>query len=102
MAWGLPSNLQDRLIADALHGGFKVPSDLPASISGLAVQQAISNAFVSGLHAASVLVASVALLAAALLILAFVKQTGIRAACDLIEATWIKQWFTHLVCLRKR
>lgn len=74
MAWGLPSNLQDRLIADALHGGVNVHSDLPASISPLAWEQAINNAFVSGLHAA-VFVASVALLGGAFLILAFVPPT---------------------------
>jgi EmrB/QacA subfamily drug resistance transporter len=78
-AWGLPSNLQDRLIAEALHGGAKVPSDLPASISPLAWHQAISNAFVSGLHA-TVLVSSVALLGGALLIVAFVKPTFNQAA----------------------
>ena len=73
-AWGLPSDLQDRLIADVLHGGTKVPSNLPTSITPLALHQAISNAFVSGLHAA-VFVASVALLAGAFLILAFVHPT---------------------------
>ena len=78
MAWGLPSNLQDRIIADALHGGAKVPKDFQSSISPLALHQAISNAFVSGLHA-TVIVASVALLAGALLILAFVQPTFTRA-----------------------
>lgn len=77
-AWGLPSNLQDRLIADALHGGSKVPSDLPSSISALALHQAINNAFVSGLHAA-VLTASVALLTGALLVLAFVQPSFNKA-----------------------
>ncbi|MBW4454718.1 MAG: MFS transporter [Nostoc indistinguendum CM1-VF10] len=72
--WGLPSNLQDRLIADVLHGGFKVPSDLPINISGQAMHQAISNAFVSGLHA-TVLVASIALCGGAFLILVFVQPT---------------------------
>lgn len=74
MAWGLPSNLQQRLIADALHGGVNLHRDLPASISPVALHQAINNAFVSGLHAA-VFVASVALLAGAFLILAFVPPT---------------------------
>ena len=73
-AWGVPSNLQERLIADALHGGAVVSSDLPASISALALHQAINNAFVSGLHAA-LIVSGVALLAGALLILAFVPPT---------------------------
>ncbi|MBW4615290.1 MAG: MFS transporter [Desmonostoc vinosum HA7617-LM4] len=73
-AWGLPSNLQDRLITDALHGGIKVPSDLPINISTQAMHQAISNAFVSGLHT-TVVVGSIALLGGALLILAFVKPT---------------------------
>lgn len=73
-AWGLPSNLQDRLIADVLRGGVKVPSDLPINISTQAMHQAISNAFVSGLHA-TVIVASVALLGGAFLILVFVPPT---------------------------
>ena len=73
-ALGVPLNLQERIIADALHGGAKVSSDLPANISPLALHQAINNAFVSGLHAA-VLVASVALLAGALLIVTFVPPT---------------------------
>lgn len=73
-AWGLPTNLQDRLIADALHGGAKVPSDLPASISGLAFHQAFNNAFVSGLHTA-LIIASVALLAGAILVLVLVQPT---------------------------
>ncbi|MEH2326495.1 MAG: MFS transporter [Nostoc sp.] len=70
-AWGLPTNLQDRLIAGALHGG---ANDLPASISGLAFHQAFSDAFVSGLHTA-LLIASVALLAGAFLVLLFVQPT---------------------------
>ncbi|MBE9037437.1 MFS transporter [aff. Roholtiella sp. LEGE 12411] len=74
MSWNLPYNLQERLIADALHGGAKVPSDLPTNISLLAWHQAFGNAFVSGLHAA-VLVASVALLVGAILILVFVPST---------------------------
>ena len=73
-AWGLPSNLQDRLIADVLRGGIKVPSNLPVNISTQAMHQAISNAFVSGLHA-TVLVASVSLLGGAFLILVFVQPT---------------------------
>ncbi|WP_375501528.1 MFS transporter [uncultured Nostoc sp.] len=73
-AWGLPSDMQEQLLPNALHAGAKVPSALPASISGLAWQQAISHAFVSGLHAV-VLVASFILLAGALLILAFVRST---------------------------
>ncbi|MCC5609384.1 MFS transporter [Nostoc sp. CHAB 5834] len=72
--WGLPSNLQDRLIADVLHGGFKVPSQLPVNISTPAMHQAISNAFVSGLHA-TVLIASIALLSGAFLILVFIQPT---------------------------
>ncbi|MEH2436115.1 MAG: MFS transporter [Nostoc sp.] len=72
--WGLPSNLQESLIADVLHGGFKVPSHLPLNISTLAMHQAISNAFVSGLHA-TVLMASIALLGGAFLILVFVQPT---------------------------
>ena len=73
--WDIPSNFQERLIADALHGGAKVSGDLPPNISVLALHQAIGNAFVSGLHAV-VIVASIALLAGALLILAFVPPTS--------------------------
>ncbi len=73
-AWNLPSNLQERLIAYALHGGTKVPRDLPASISASVWHQVFSQAFVSGLHAV-ILIASVALLVGALLILAFVPPS---------------------------
>jgi EmrB/QacA subfamily drug resistance transporter len=73
-AWNLPSNLQERLIADALHGGTKVPSDLPVGISASVWHQVFSQAFVSGVHAA-VLIASVALLVGVLLILAFVPPS---------------------------
>ncbi|BAZ50011.1 hypothetical protein NIES4103_26250 [Nostoc sp. NIES-4103] len=73
-AWNLPSNLQDQLIADALHGGIKISNHLPANISQLALHQAINNAFVSGLHTA-VLIASVALLTGAFLIVLFVQPT---------------------------
>ncbi|MGA7933533.1 MAG: MFS transporter, partial [Kovacikia sp.] len=66
--WNIPSNLQAQLVADALHGGTKVPKVLPAGIPTLAFQQAYSNAFVSGMHVA-VFVASLALLAGFLLIL---------------------------------
>lgn len=70
MTWGIPSNLQDRIIDDALHGGAKVPSDLPASISPSAFHQTFSNAFVSSIHT-TVLIDSLVLLAGALLILVF-------------------------------
>ncbi|MDZ8188315.1 MAG: MFS transporter [Nostoc sp. ChiSLP02] len=73
-AWDLPSNLKQQLIVDALHGAAKVPSDLPGSISEVDLEQAINNAFVSGLHAA-ILVASFALLTGAFLILVFVQPT---------------------------
>lgn len=70
-SWGLPSNLQAQIIANALHGGNKVPANLPASISALTLQQATNEAFVSGLHAV-VLVAAIALLLGALLVMTFV------------------------------
>lgn len=73
-SWGLPSNLQEQIITNALHGGSKVPNDLPTSISPLALQQATNNAFVSGLHAV-VLVAAIALLMGAVLVLTFVAPT---------------------------
>lgn len=69
--WAIPSNLQDQLINDALHGGSKVPSLLPNTISALAFQKAFNDAFVSGLHAV-VLVASLAILSGLLLIVAHV------------------------------
>lgn len=75
VAWGIPTNIQNKLIADALEGGAKVPNDLPARISNIAFHEAFSNAFVSGLHAA-VLVASVALLAGVFLIFTFVPPTS--------------------------
>jgi MFS family permease len=82
--WNLPSNLQERLIADALHGGTKVPSDLPAGISASVWHQVFSQAFVSGLHAV-ILIASVALLVGALLILAFVPSS-FKTKIDLNKA----------------
>ncbi|MCU0534540.1 MAG: MFS transporter [Hydrococcus sp. Prado102] len=69
--WNLPSNLQEQLIADALHGAIKIPADLPANISVQAIHEAFSKAFVSGVHS-TVLVASIALLAGAFLIVVFV------------------------------
>ncbi len=71
--WGIPSNLQNQLITDALQGGAKVSNHLPANISPLTFQEAFSNAFVSGLHA-TVVVASIFLLAGALLILVFTRN----------------------------
>lgn len=72
--WNLSSNLQERLIAAALHGGTKVPSDLPVGISAVVWHQAFSQAFVSGLHA-TIVIASVVLLVGSLLILAFVPSS---------------------------
>jgi hypothetical protein len=66
--------LQERLIVNALHGGIEVSSDLPVGISPSVWHQAFSQAFISGVHAA-VSIGSVALLAGALLILAFVPPT---------------------------
>jgi EmrB/QacA subfamily drug resistance transporter len=71
-AWNLPTDVRERLIAHALRGGTEIPNDLPANISPSAWHQAFSQAFISGVHAA-VLIASVALLAGALLVLAFVR-----------------------------
>lgn len=72
-AWNLPINLQNQIVAEVLHSG-KVPANLPANINPSALQQVIHNAFVSGLHTA-VLVASIALLAGALLVLVFMPST---------------------------
>jgi EmrB/QacA subfamily drug resistance transporter len=73
-AWNLPSNLQNQIVADVLRNGAKLPANLPANINPSQLQQAIHNAFVSGLHA-TVLVASIALLAGAVLVLVFVPST---------------------------
>ena len=72
--WNLPSNLQERAIADALQGGTQVPSDLPVGISVSVWNQAYGQAFVSGLHTA-ILIASILLLVGAFLILAFVPPS---------------------------
>jgi EmrB/QacA subfamily drug resistance transporter len=76
-AWNLPSNLQERLIVNALHGGIEVSSDLPVGISPSVWHQAFSQAFISGVHAA-VSIASVALLAGAFLVLIFVPPMSRR------------------------
>ncbi|MBW4427876.1 MAG: MFS transporter [Nostoc desertorum CM1-VF14] len=73
-AWGLPANIQEKLVADALRGKANIPNGLASNISEVALHQAISNAFVSGLHTA-LLVASAALLVGAFLVLAFVQPT---------------------------
>jgi DHA2 family methylenomycin A resistance protein-like MFS transporter len=74
LSWHLPSNLQDRIIADALHGSAKFSTDLPATITPGTLTQTVNNAFVFGVHA-TVLVAGIALLSGAFLIIAFVKPT---------------------------
>jgi MFS transporter, DHA2 family, methylenomycin A resistance protein len=68
ISWQLPADLQDRIITQALHNLADLPSDLPATVSPLLLQQAIKAAFVAGLQA-TVLVAGLALLTGALLIL---------------------------------
>ncbi|NBD16530.1 MAG: DHA2 family efflux MFS transporter permease subunit [Cyanobacteria bacterium] len=72
--WNLPSNLQNQIIADALHNGTQIPSDLPERISPSLWHQLFSQAFVSGLHTA-ILIASMALVIGVLLILAFVPSS---------------------------
>jgi DHA2 family methylenomycin A resistance protein-like MFS transporter len=72
VAWGVPPNIQDRIVTDALHGGAKLSTDLPANLTSDALSQAIGNAFVSGVHV-TVFVASIALLSGAFLIMTFVK-----------------------------
>lgn len=71
--WNLPSTLQEQIIADVLHNGTKVPTNLPDHISPQTLHQAFSQAFVSGVHLA-VLVAGIALLVGVLLIVAFVPS----------------------------
>jgi EmrB/QacA subfamily drug resistance transporter len=78
-AWNLPSNLQERLIGNALHGGIEVSSDLPVGISPSVWHQAFGQAFISGVDVA-VSIASIALLAGAFLVLAFVQPTFKQAA----------------------
>jgi EmrB/QacA subfamily drug resistance transporter len=77
MTCNLPSIVQDQIIADAVHSGFTTPKNLPICIKPLVNHQAISKAFVSGLHAA-VFVASVALLAGAFIALVYVRQLAGR------------------------
>jgi MFS family permease len=48
--WNLPSELQDRIIMEALHNLAEIPKDLPSHLSPLLLHQEIKNAFVSGLH----------------------------------------------------
>jgi MFS transporter, DHA2 family, methylenomycin A resistance protein len=49
--WNVPSDLQDKIIAEALHNLAKVPINIPSTISPLVLHQEIRTAFVSGLHA---------------------------------------------------
>jgi DHA2 family methylenomycin A resistance protein-like MFS transporter len=70
-AWKMPTNLQDQIIRKTLHNLADIPSNLPDSISLLALHQAIKNAFVSGLHA-TLFIAGFTLLAGSVLILLFV------------------------------
>ncbi|MFW6357782.1 MAG: MFS transporter [Chroococcales cyanobacterium] len=72
--WNLTSNLEQKLITDALHNSTNVPSDLPVGISASVWHSLFNEAFISGLHTA-VLIASVALLTGALLIVVFVPQS---------------------------
>lgn len=51
MAWNVSPNLQDRIIAEALHNFTKVPTDLPLTLSPVILQQEMGNAFASGLQA---------------------------------------------------
>lgn len=78
-SWDFPAKLQEQIIVNALHGSSKVPSNLPANISPIALQQATNEAFVSGLHAV-VLVGAIALLLGALLVMTFVAPNFNQAA----------------------
>jgi EmrB/QacA subfamily drug resistance transporter len=69
-ALDLPEDLQDRIITDALHNLAKVPNNLPDTLSPLALQQAIQQAFVGGVHT-MLFVAGLALSAGVGLILYF-------------------------------
>lgn len=73
--WGIPTNLQNTIIANALQGGAKIPANLPSNISNSIYQQTFNNAFVSGLHV-SVIAASIVSFAGVLLILIFVPSEG--------------------------
>ncbi|MGA7934179.1 MAG: DHA2 family efflux MFS transporter permease subunit [Kovacikia sp.] len=60
-AWNVPSESQDKIIANALHGLTKVSTDIPPTLSPLVLQQEIRTAFVSGLQV-TLLVASLSML----------------------------------------
>jgi EmrB/QacA subfamily drug resistance transporter len=66
--WNLPTDLQNRITAEALHNLAKVPSDLPSTLSPLVLHQAMKQAFVSGLHA-TLIVSGLTLIVGAGLIL---------------------------------
>ena len=59
--WNVPSDVQDRIITEALHNLAKVPTDIPFTISPLVLHQEIRHAFVSGLQV-TLFVASLAML----------------------------------------
>lgn len=71
IAGNIPLNLQDKIIAEALHNLADIPSNLPSNISPLALHQEIKNAFVLGFHT-TLFIASFSLLVGAVLILIFV------------------------------
>lgn len=73
--WGIPSRLQDNLIADALRNSKLVPKNLPASIPESSYLREINNAFVSGFHVV-VLVASFALIVSTFLVVRFVQTNS--------------------------
>jgi MFS family permease len=83
-AWNLPSKVQEQLITNALRGETQVPNDLAVSISASVWHQAFSQAFISGIQAA-VLIASIALLAGALLVVAFVPPMLKRRSAKTID-----------------
>jgi MFS family permease len=59
--WNVPADLQDKIIAEALHNLAKVPVNIPSTISPLLLHQEIRSAFVSGLQL-TLLVAGLAML----------------------------------------
>ncbi|MDJ0674892.1 MAG: MFS transporter [Calothrix sp. MO_167.B42] len=48
--WNVPSGFQEKIITQALRNLAEIPRDIPSTISTVALQQEIRNAFVSGLH----------------------------------------------------
>lgn len=71
--WNFPAALQNIVLGDALNTLTKPPSNLPPTVSTQALQEAIRNAFVSGLQAVLLLAALAVILGIVLILLASLK-----------------------------